>query len=76
MAKKLKLIDTATLTKFRKGLGMDQTSFWARVGVNQSAGSRYETGRRVSRPITLLLTVAYGKDEDATRLVEALRGRE
>ncbi len=43
----------------RKKLGLNQTDFWARVQVGQSAGSRYESGRPIPAPVKLLLTLAY-----------------
>jgi transcriptional regulator with XRE-family HTH domain len=49
----------------RKKLGMNQVEFWARVGVTQSGGSRYETGRNLSRPIELLVALVYGKNGES-----------
>lgn len=48
---------------------LTQTEFWARLGVTQSAGSRFESGRALSETTQLLLTLeALGiiDDEDLT----------
>jgi len=44
----------------RNKLTMNQTEFWKCVGVTQSGGSRYETGRVIPKPVRLLLELAYG----------------
>ena len=59
----------ATLQK----LGINQTKFWSRVGVTQSGGSRYESGRNIPRPVQMLLRIAYGTKAQAAKQVEALR---
>ena len=47
--------------KMRLQLGLRQDEFWSRVGVTQSAGSRYETGsRRLPVPLQMLIELAYG----------------
>jgi len=40
---------------------MNQTEFWSAVGVTQSGGSRYESGRNIPRPVQILLAAKYGK---------------
>ena len=45
----------------REKTGLTQTQFWAPLGVTQSAGSRYETGRSVPKAVATLVTLAYGK---------------
>ena len=44
----------------RKKLGLNQADFWAHVGVTQSGGSRYESGRIIAPPIRLLIKLIYG----------------
>ena len=44
---------------FRIHLGLSQTEFWGRVGVLQSAGSRYESGDSIPHPVQILLRLAY-----------------
>lgn len=58
----------------RQHLGMNQHEFWSRIGVTQSGGSRYESGRRMPKPVKALLTLAYGKRRAAEDLMQRLRG--
>ena len=57
----------------RKKLNVNQSEFWSRVGLGQSAGSRYESGRNIPRPVQMLLRIAYGTKAQAAKQVEALR---
>ena len=57
----------------RKKLNVNQSEFWSRVGIGQSAGSRYESGRNIPRPVQMLLRIAYGTKAQAAKHVEALR---
>ena len=57
----------------RKKLNVNQSEFWSRVGLGQSAGSRYESGRNIPRPVQMLLRIAYGAKTQAAKQLEALR---
>ena len=57
----------------RKKLNVNQSEFWSVVGLGQSAGSRYESGRNIPRPVQMLLRIAYGTKAQAAKQVEALR---
>ena len=57
----------------RQKAGTNQSVFWSRVGIGQSAGSRYESGRNIPRPVQMLLRVAYGTKSQSAKQVEALR---
>jgi len=57
----------------RKKLNVNQSEFWSRVGIGQSAGSRYESGRNIPRPVQMLLRIAYGTKAQAARQLEVLR---
>ena len=57
----------------RQKTGLNQTQSWQRVGLGQSAGSRYESGRNIPRPVQMLLRIAYGTKAQADKQVEALR---
>ena len=35
----------------RKKLGLNQQEFWSCLGVTQSGGSRYESGRTMPKPV-------------------------
>ena len=56
----------------RKKLNVNQSEFWSRVGIGQSAGSRYESGRNIPRPVQMLLRIAYGTKAQAAKQLEAL----
>lgn len=42
--------------------GLNQNEFWGRYFVTQSAGSRYENGRRMPKPLTALIRLDYPKE--------------
>ena len=39
----------------RRKLGLNQQQFWSKIGVTQSGGSRYESGRNMPKPVRELL---------------------
>lgn len=43
----------------RKKLGMNQQEFWSQIGVTQSGGSRYESGRNMPKPVRELLRLVH-----------------
>ncbi|TDR82158.1 hypothetical protein DFP86_102272 [Paludibacterium purpuratum] len=43
----------------RKQLGLNQTDFWGRIGITQSGGCRYESGRPMPKPVRAVLGVVY-----------------
>jgi hypothetical protein len=45
--------------ELRRKLRLNQSEFWSRVGVTQSGGSRYETGRRIPKPVRELLRLVH-----------------
>ena len=57
----------------RQKTGLNQSRFWSVVGIGQSAGSRYESGRNIPRPVQMLLRIAYGTKAQAAKQLEALR---
>ncbi len=50
-------LDITNVAEYRKKQGLNQTAFWASLGVTQSGGSRYESGRALPKPVALLLTL-------------------
>lgn len=52
MSKKLNFADIAA---YRKAQGVNQSTFWTPYGVTQSGGSRYESGRSLPLPTSLLV---------------------
>ena len=45
--------------QIRQRLSMNQQEFWARIGVTQSGGSRYESGRKMPKPVRELLRLVH-----------------
>jgi transcriptional regulator with XRE-family HTH domain len=45
--------------EIRLKLGLNQQEFWTKVGVTQSGGSRYESGRSMPRPVRELLRLVH-----------------
>ena len=45
--------------EIRRQLGLNQNDFWSRVGVTQSGGSRYESGRNMPKPVRELLRLVH-----------------
>lgn len=43
----------------RKKTGLNQLQFWSRLGVTQSGGSRYESGRVMPKPARTLFDMVY-----------------
>ena len=66
------------LRKLRHDLGLNQHDFWSAVGVTQSGGSRYETGRSMSRPVSELVRLVHmeGIDLKSARGDHMLAGAE
>ena len=71
--KPLKPLSPEQIRQLRLSLGMNQTQFWSQLGVTQSGGSRYESGRNVPDPIRLLLELVYGRRDRAEKLFARLR---
>lgn len=70
---RLKFSSPEEIRAFRKKTGLRQELFWERVGVTQSGGSRYESGRNIPEPVQILLTITYGTPVQAQRMIDALR---
>ena len=47
------------LREIRRRLRLNQQEFWSRVGVTQSGGSRYESGRSIPRPVRELVRLVH-----------------
>lgn len=59
--------------RLRSKLDMSQSEFWGRISVTQSGGSHYESGRSLSRPVRLLLLLAYAPEKQAMAILKKLR---
>jgi len=65
-------LDFGDIGAYRKLRAENQSSFWARFGVTQSGGSRYESGRGVPKPVRILMALfADGKVTDDDLAVAA-----
>src|SRR5258706_13121457 len=51
----MKLLELINPREIRRRLGLNQEEFWTRIGVTQSGGSRYESGRTMPKPVRQLL---------------------
>jgi transcriptional regulator with XRE-family HTH domain len=54
--------------EIRRKLGLNQQQFWSKVGVTQSGGSRYESGRNMPRPVQQLLRLVHVEQIDITKI--------
>ena len=48
-----------SMKELRLQLGMNQAEFWTQFGVTQSGGSRYESGRKIPKPVVGLIRTKY-----------------
>jgi transcriptional regulator with XRE-family HTH domain len=54
--------------EIRRRLGLNQQQFWTKIGVTQSGGSRYESGRNMSKPVRELLRLVHIEQIDLSRI--------
>lgn len=54
--------------EIRRKLGLNQQQFWSKIGVTQSGGSRYESGRNIPRPVRELLRLVHVEQIDIQRV--------
>ena len=78
-----KSTDKIDVREIRRKLGMNQSQFWSKIGVTQSGGSRYESGRNMPKTVRELLRLVHveqidiGKiKKDDWEVVEYLRANE
>jgi len=65
----MKLFNFLTNPKdIRRKLGLNQQEFWTKIGVTQSGGSRYESGREMPKPVQELLRLVHVEKLDLTRV--------
>ena len=61
-------IHPSRVKQLRKESGMNQHDFWSKVGVTQSGGSRYESGRNMPRPVRELVRLVHVEQIDLTKI--------
>src|SRR4051812_50141211 len=54
--------------EIRRQLGLNQQEFWTKIGVTQSGGSRYESGRDMPKPVRELLRLVHVENIDLSRV--------
>lgn len=54
--------------EIRRKLGLNQHDFWSKVGVTQSGGSRYESGRNMPRPVRELVRLVHIEKVDLSKV--------
>jgi DNA-binding transcriptional regulator YiaG len=59
----------------RQNLKMNQLEFWSKVGVTQSCGSRYESGREMPGQVAWMLHLVYGTEGQALKLLTWFRSK-
>ena len=60
--------ETIDAREIRRKLGLNQQQFWSKVGVTQSGGSRYESGRNMPRPVQQLLRLVHVEQIDISKI--------
>ena len=65
----MKLLDRVLNPReIRRRLGLNQEQFWTQIGVTQSGGSRYESGREMPRPVRELLRLVHVEQIDLSQV--------
>lgn len=60
----MKSMENIDAREIRRKLAMNQQQFWSKLGVTQSGGSRYESGRNMPRPVQQLLRLVHVEQID------------
>lgn len=64
----VKVVERVDPREIRRKLGLNQQQFWSKIGVTQSGGSRYESGRNMPRPVRELLRLVHVEQVDIQRV--------
>ena len=64
----VKAVEKVEPREIRRKLGLNQQQFWSKIGVTQSGGSRYESGRNMPRPVRELLRLVHVEQIDIQRI--------
>jgi transcriptional regulator with XRE-family HTH domain len=64
----MKLLEFVNPREIRRRLGLNQEEFWTKIGVTQSGGSRYESGRNMPKPVRELLRLVHIERIDLSRV--------
>lgn len=64
----MKGTEKVDVREIRRKLGLNQSQFWSKIGVTQSGGSRYESGRNIPRPVQALLRLVHVEQIDISKV--------
>ncbi len=64
----VKQVEKSDPREIRRKLGLNQQQFWSKIGVTQSGGSRYESGRNMPKPVRELLRLVHVEQIDIQRV--------
>jgi transcriptional regulator with XRE-family HTH domain len=64
----MKTAEKSNVRDIRRKLGLNQQQFWSKLGVTQSGGSRYESGRNIPRPVQHLLRLVHVEQIDINKV--------
>ena len=64
----MKATEKLDVREIRRKLGLNQSQFWSKIGVTQSGGSRYESGRNIPRPVQALLRLVHIEQIDINKV--------
>ena len=64
----MKSSEDIDVREIRRKLGLNQSQFWSKIGVTQSGGSRYESGRTIPRPVQALLRLVHVEQVDINKV--------
>ncbi len=64
----MKAVEKFDAREIRRKLGLNQQQFWSKVGVTQSGGSRYESGRNMPKPVQQLLRLVHVEQIDINKI--------
>lgn len=68
MTNTAKQVEKSDPREIRRKLGLNQQQFWSKIGVTQSGGSRYESGRNMPKPVRELLRLVHVEQIDIQRV--------
>ena len=55
------VVPVSKIKALRQKTGLNQKDFWGKIGVSQGGGSRYENGRAIPKPVSMLIDLCFGK---------------
>lgn len=64
----MKAAEKVDAREIRRKMGLNQQQFWSKLGVTQSGGSRYESGRNMPRPVQQLLRLVHVENIDIAKV--------